>query len=245
MTGPDRLLPGTECAIEQIGCFDRDVEQRSFSRRLVMRDRGLIKMAEVVQLVTSFAFQHPALRPGRFVRRLGRQRAGRVQIPVRLLRGGDLLNQPIDVRIELRIRFHRHRVRGAFDDLVDVGVVERELRVLLVRRRLPAQPGRGALKVVQACVLLALLKCERNRHRPIRLDARRPERVVQVNVGERNGLDRIIILRRLRRNANHGQRVRRHDVRCLRTDGEARFHRPERSVVDRTRFPPSGRRSAR
>ena len=84
------------------------------------------------------------------------------------------------------------RVRRAFDHLVDVGVVERIRRVLVIFERLAAQRLGGADEVIDAAGLFILLEREGNGDRAIGLDARRPEAVVDVNGGERNGLDGII-----------------------------------------------------
>src|SRR5262249_12162682 len=52
----------------------------------------------------------------------------------------------------------------------------------------------GALEVIDALRLLTLLESEGNGHRPIDLDSRRPEDVVEMDGGERHRLDRIIPL---------------------------------------------------
>ena len=66
--GPDRLLAGPEGAVEQVRGPQRDVEQRPLARRLVVGHRGLVEMAEVVQLVAVHLLQLPALLPRPAVR---------------------------------------------------------------------------------------------------------------------------------------------------------------------------------
>src|ERR1035438_6746696 len=61
----------------------------------------------------------------------------------------------------------------------------------------PLQRLGRATKVVHAPGLLFFLKCERDGHRAIGLDARRPEIVVDVNGCEGNRLHRVIARRRL------------------------------------------------
>ena len=193
MAGPDRPLAGTERVHQQIGGLRRDVEEVLLARRLVVRRRGLEEVTEVVELVAVVALVDPALLAGPAVRVLRIDRARRVDVAVGLLRRGDLGDHAVDVGVELRIGLHVEHVGRPFDHLVEVGVVERVGRRLLVVR-LAAERLRGALEVVDAPGLLALLEGGGNRHLAVRLDARRPEHVVQVDRRERHGLDGVVAL---------------------------------------------------
>src|SRR5215510_10907541 len=86
------------------------------------------------------------------------------------------------------------RIRSAFEHFVWIGVVEGVAGRALVLESLASERRGGALEVVNALRLLALLEGEGNGHRPIDLDARRPEDVVEMDGGERHGFDGIIPL---------------------------------------------------
>src|SRR5262249_35073534 len=120
--------------------------------------------------------------------------AGGVEIAVLLLRRADLRNQSIEVGVKLGIGMHAQCVGRAFDDLVDIGIVERIWRVLLVFERLTAKSLGGADKIVDAPGLFVFAECERNGDRAVDLDPRRPESVVDVDGGEGYRLDRIVAL---------------------------------------------------
>src|ERR1041385_7554083 len=100
-----------------------------------MRYGGFIQMPEVVQLMAVDLLEFPALLAGPWMRMLGIDRARGVQIAVGFLRGGDLRDQIVDVRLQLRIRQDAQSVRRTFDDLVQIGVVEWIPRRFLVRKR--------------------------------------------------------------------------------------------------------------
>ena len=97
----------------------RDVEQRALAGGLIVRDRGFVQMPEVVQLVAVDLLEDPALRSRPGVRRLRVDRACRVEIPVGLLRRGDLLDEAVDVGFQLGIGVDAQRVGRAFNHFVD------------------------------------------------------------------------------------------------------------------------------
>ena len=70
---------------------------------------------------------------------------------------------------------HAQRVCRAFEHFIDIGVVERIWRILVVLERLPAQRLGRADEVVHAAGLFILLERERDRDRPIGFDPRGPE----------------------------------------------------------------------
>jgi hypothetical protein len=192
VAGPDGLLAGAERPVEQLRGPQGHVQQRSLAGRLVMGHRGLVEMSEVVELVAVDLLQLPAPLSRPAMRMLGIDGAGRIEVAVALLGGRDLRDEPVQVGLQLRVRAHAERVGGALDHLIEVGVVEGIARRRLVGERLAPQDRGGALEVVDALRLLALLEGERHAHRPVGLDARQPERVRQVHGGERHRLDRIV-----------------------------------------------------
>ena len=187
-------LPGPNVATSRSAALSRDVQQRSLAGRQVVRDRRFEQVAEVVQLVAVVALEYPALRPGPAMRILRIDRARRVDVAVRLLRGGDLRDQAVDVGVELRIGTDAERVRRAFDHLVEVGFVERITGRPLVDVRSPRSTLAARSNIFDAARQLALLECGRNAHGAVGLDARRPEHVVEMDRGERHRLDRIVRL---------------------------------------------------
>ncbi len=54
---------------EQLGAFQRDIEQGAFPGGLVVRHRGLVQMAEVVEFVAEPGVVQPALLVDPWVRR--------------------------------------------------------------------------------------------------------------------------------------------------------------------------------
>src|SRR5262245_53521229 len=51
VTRPDRLLTRTEGPVEKFSSLERNVEQRTFSRRLVVGNGGFVEVPEIVQFV--------------------------------------------------------------------------------------------------------------------------------------------------------------------------------------------------
>src|SRR5262252_1167900 len=86
------------------------------------------------------------------------------------------------------------RIRSAFQHFVRIGVVEGVAGRALVLESLASERRGGALEIIDALRLLTLLEGKGNGHRPIDLDARRPEDVVEMDGGERHRFDRIIPL---------------------------------------------------
>ena len=201
---PRRALAGTEGVHQQIGGLRRDVEEVLLAGRLVVGGGRLEQVAEVVELVRVVALVDPALLAGPAVRVHRIDRPRRVDVAVGLLRGGDLRDHPVNVGVELRIGLDVEDVGCAFDHLVEVGVVERIRRRLLVVL-LAAQRHRGALEVVDASRLLALLERGRDRDLAVGLDARRPEDVVQLDGREGHRLDGVVVRRLLGSRAESDQ----------------------------------------
>ena len=84
--------------------------------------------------------------------RCARDGARGVEVAVRLLRGGDLGDQIVEVGVQLRVGVDDQRVGGAFDDFEDVRVVEEAAFVVALQ-----SAGRLG-KVVDASGFLTLLE---------------------------------------------------------------------------------------
>ena len=181
MARPCRAFTGTERLDEEVRCLGGDVQQRGLSGAEMVRNGRLEQVPEVVELVAVVALEDPARRARPAMRFLRVDRSRGVDVAVRLLRGGDLRNQAVDIGVQLRIGIDVQRVRRAFNDFVQVGVVERVARRARVFELLTAERLGRALEVIDALGALALLKRRRDRDLPVRLDPRRPEHVVQVH----------------------------------------------------------------
>ena len=175
-------LAGTEDGVDVRGEALGDVEQPGLARRLRVGDGRLDEMAGAVHLVPVSGVL-PAL--------LGlHEREVRVEVTVLLLRSGDELDDRVDAFFHRLVARHGERVGRAFDDLVDVGIVE---EVALV---LPLLLSRRDREVADAAGDLALVEVRVERGGPVRLEARRPEPVVDLHRRERHGLTRVSSRRR-------------------------------------------------
>src|SRR5262249_26821393 len=157
MSRPDRQLTFAECFVEKIGGLQRNLQQRTLPCGLVVSNRRFIQMSEVVELVAVYLFKLPPLRSGPRMRLLRIDAARRIQIAVLLLCCGDLFDQTVDVSLNLRIRMNGQRIGGTFDDFVDVSVVERIARQLLVARSDPGKRGGSAFEVLETTAFFTLL----------------------------------------------------------------------------------------
>src|SRR4030095_11876542 len=143
-----------------------------------MRYGRFVEMSQVIKLMTVHLFHLPPFLSCPLVRMLGINRASGVKVTVRLLCRADLWDQVVEIKFEFRIGVNAERVRSAFEHFVNVGVVEGVAGRLLVLKLLATERGGGALEVINALRLLAFLEGEGDRHRPVDLEARRPERGV-------------------------------------------------------------------
>ena len=103
------------------------------------------------------------------------------QVTVGFLCGGYQCDDTVQIDIQPCIVFYGQRVRCSFDDFIRVGVVERKVAPVLAFFQ-SACDG----EVVETAVLLTLPEGRGNGHRAVRLDARRPERVLDTYLGERH-----------------------------------------------------------
>ncbi len=178
----------TEHFAHEVGILDRHVEERAFARSTEMLDGSFVHVSDVVELMTAAQVRPAPLLAGILV--LGVvDRTRRVEVAVLLLRRRDLGNQIVEVLVQLGVGMDCQCVGRPLDHLHDVGVVEEDpLEAAFL------QPARH-LEVGDATGFLALLEIVANGYLAIRLEPRRPERVVYLHVGKRHGLDGIIALR--------------------------------------------------
>ena len=119
-------------------------------------------------------------------------RPGRVQVAVRLLGGGDNDEYTVDIRLQLLVRIGLEHVGGAFDGLVDVGVVEGETLHLIpeIHRRMHLLLRLH--EVLVPAFALALGERQRNRDLAGGLQALSPEGIRgHLHAGEGNRVDGI------------------------------------------------------
>ena len=89
----------------------------------------------------------PATQARTFISHTGRQ------IAVGLLRLGNDVNDGVEIVIEIGVVMDSQRIRGSFDDLVGVGIVEGEITTMLTLD----EPG-GNREVVETAIHLTLMK---------------------------------------------------------------------------------------
>ncbi len=134
----------------------------------------------------------PALGADPGVRVPGVHLAGGIEIAIGLLGRRNQHQHAVDIGLQRSVGIGLQEVAGALNRLVDVGVIERE----------PAHAVRGiglrgAHEVVVAPRLLAFAESERDGHFAAGLQARAPEGVGDLDVGERDLADRVTGLRGL------------------------------------------------
>ena len=188
-------LAGAELAGNEVSAFGGDVQEARLARRLIVGDGGLVEMPEVVELMAHFEIR-PTLLPHPVNGRGAADSPDRVQVSVRFLGPRDPVDDPVHDFIEPGVGTGRHGVGSRLDRLVDIGVVEGEVGAE-PQPRCPGQRLLGHVEVPDAVGLLVLLDDVGDRHGPVRFEARRPERVVEMDVRERHGLHRIIGFRGL------------------------------------------------
>ena len=159
-----------------------DVEKRLVAGDLVMGHGRLEQMPHAILLVHVFF-----VRPSLLGLPLG-QGVERVQIAVLPLGGGHHRDQLVQVQPHHGLGMDLERIRGAFHDLVKVGIVEIDALVLAL------PDAGGLLEVADPARLFALLETVRDRHEPAGREAGRPEAVLDVHLVERHRRDVVIPL---------------------------------------------------
>ena len=166
---------GAEDAVHHVRAADGDVEERALAGDLVVGHGGLVHVADVVELVAvgemapAGGAHHAAVPRAAVLGEVVAKGAGGVEVAVRFLGLGDVSDEVVEILLELGVWVRGERVGRALDDLVHVGVVERD-----AAEAMPLAPS-GRLEVVDAARLLALAEVGLHRHDAVRLKARQPE----------------------------------------------------------------------
>ena len=181
-----------DLADDAVGVFDRDVEEIALAGGLPVGHGALDHLAEVIAFVAAALHLGPALGADPGVRVPGVHLAGGIEIAIGLLGRRHQHQHAVDIGLQRSVRIGLQEVAGAFDRLVDVGVVEREAAHAVRGIGL-----RGAHEVVVAPRLLAFAESERDGHFAAGLQALAPEGVGDLDVGERHLADRVARLRRV------------------------------------------------
>ena len=171
----------TVALADQIEKLAVDVQESVLARRALIRDRRFRHVSRAVELV-----HIRQIRPLLF--RLDQGEVAH-QVSVVLLRLGEVVDPFVGLLLKLGIRMRGEGVREAFDDLVDVGVVEEDsLKFALLQ-------SSGDLEVVDAPRFsFAPLDVVGNGNDAVCFDTRGPEPVVELHVGKGDGAHRLFWL---------------------------------------------------
>ena len=172
-------LVRADLAADAVGIAYGYVEEVALSGGLVVGYGPLDHVAEVVEFVAQLLDLLPALGARPLVRMVGVHRAGGVEVSVGLLRRGHDHQHAVDVALELLVGICLEEVARTLDSLVDVGVVERISRDLVVGTGV-----RRHLEVAVAARLLALREGKGYGHLAAGLETLPPERVGHLDRGE-------------------------------------------------------------
>lgn len=142
---------GAEGLADVVGALDRDADEVRLAGGLVVGHRAFVEMADVVKFV-AVGEPRVARRAEEIRARVLADRAGRVEVAVGFLRGGNLGNECVEIPVQLMVRVRGERLSGPFDDLEDIRVVERRAA------KLAGHEFAGLGEVINAPRLFALLK---------------------------------------------------------------------------------------
>src|SRR6266404_669691 len=112
MPGPNVQLFRAERVAEQVGFLDRDVEQVSLTRGLIMSDSRFKQMAGIVKFMAVDRVQLPTFGSGPAMRTFGIDSPRCVEIPIRFLGLGNFGDQIIQVAGQFWIRLYGEGVRS-------------------------------------------------------------------------------------------------------------------------------------
>ena len=161
-------------AFDQIGIFDRNIEQATFAGGAIVGDRRFVHMPHIVEFMVD-AQVGPAGQP--FV--VGAQffggaialsnRACSVEITISLLRRANPFDQLIQIGVQCWIRVQMQGKGRAFNDLEDIRVIKKDPFMVT------SHTAGGLIKVSEPAGFVTFLEVVTNRHRAIGFNARRPE----------------------------------------------------------------------
>jgi len=187
MAGGKLNPAGAESGANEVGALEGHIEEVALAGGLEMGGRGFVEMAHVVQFVAHMEFR-PAALAAPLLQIGGVVGAGGIEITILLLGGGDEGDQAVQIGRQFFVLLHAEGVGGAFDDLVDIAVIEGVAALLPALER---SPGNG--KVGDAAGLFGLGEGVGDGDSTVGLDARRPELVFDMHAGERHRLDGIVL----------------------------------------------------
>ena len=188
MTGRRKPLTGAESAGNQIRVLQCDVQEISLARGLVVRESSLVQMSRIIQLVAGTqvvparTWLYP---PGR--RGIRVKRPPGAQITVILLRGCDLDDNIIEVLFQFLIGMNLEGIRGAFDDFIHIGIIERHFTFVF-----PFHQPAGLGKIANPAFFFTFVKAKWNRNGAVGFDSAGPEIIRQADRGKRHGRNGII-----------------------------------------------------
>ncbi|MNQ85597.1 hypothetical protein D3C85_1007670 [compost metagenome] len=93
-----------------------------------------------------------------------------------------------------RIFLHLHRIGSPFDHFIDIRIIKSKLRKCAPFRCTPFDFMSGHQEVVDPAILFTLLQRIRNGNSGIHLHFWCPELIIDMNMGKRNRLYRVVFL---------------------------------------------------
>ena len=176
---------GTYLADDTIGIALGNVQELIRTRSLIVSTGCIDHVTQVVELMTGMFLSSPALMGSPSMRMLRIDGASGIKIAVGLLSSSHDVEHGVDIRLQLVVRIGLKNIRGTFDGLIDIGIIERETHELshiplggvesFVSRMLQ---GVGShLEVLITMRLLTLLESQRNGYFASSTDAVAPEGV--------------------------------------------------------------------
>jgi len=174
-----------ECAEEEAGVLFGDGQERALAGGLEMGHGRFVHVADVVEFVAD-AEVRPALGAGAGSRMGGVVRPCRIEIAVRFLGLRDEGDEIVERFLEGGVGVETKCVGDGFHGLVDVGVVES-----------PAFVGAhheasGLAEIVDPARFFIHPEGAGNGDRAVRFEARRPEGVGELDLGEGDGADGVV-----------------------------------------------------
>ena len=176
-------LAGAEGTADEVGIADGHVQERTLARGAVVGHGTLYQVSAVVELVGVNLLPAVSAPPAAQARTLISD-AGR-QVAVGLLRQGDDADDGVEIVVQLFVVLGSQGIGSPLDDLIGVGIVEREVAAVLLHVIVGvAQIGGRQGEVVETSVLLALAEGRGDADGAVHLDAGCPEGIVEVDLRE-------------------------------------------------------------
>ena len=186
VAGDNRASRHQEGIVDKVRVAFGDIQESSFPGGEIVCHRRLVHMPDIVKLVAG-ANIVPALRPRLWIHIQAARSTDGIKIPVRLLRGPHQGDEAVHILVERRIIMGSEAVGGRLHHLEHIGIVIAESREV---RRIQAC---GTRKVGNASGFLTFAEGERNGVIPHDALSFCEKTVREVNVRERNALDRIVL----------------------------------------------------